>query len=200
MIKKFMILPTIALLLTLGACGDADDTDESSTSEDVEKNNETAEPENEMQPKPFTVLVDLKDPEGNTKGTAELKDSDEGVNVSITAEGLPEGKHGFHFHETGVCEAPDFESAGGHFNPEDTEHGLEMENGPHAGDLPNLEVGEDGTVDDEFTAKYVSLDADKANSLLNESGTSIVIHADEDDGETQPSGDAGDRIACGVIK
>lgn len=200
MLKKFTILPSLALLLALGACGGADDKEQSSTGEEVEENNETAEPGNEMQPKPFTVLVDLKDSEGNTVGTTELKESDEGVNVRITAEGLSEGKHGFHFHETGICEAPDFESADGHFNPEETEHGLEMENGPHAGDLPNLEVGADGTVDDEFTAQDVTLETDKPNSLLKDSGTSLVIHADKDDGETQPSGDSGDRIACGVIK
>ena len=198
--KKFAVLPSLALMLALGACGTDEETEQSSTGEEVDDNNQVAEPGNEIQPTPFTVLVDLQDAEGESKGTAELEDTDEGVRVKVKAEGLSEGKHGFHFHENGVCEAPDFESAGGHFNPEDTDHGMDTEGGPHAGDLPNLEVGEDGTVDDEFIAKNVTLDSEEENSLLNDSGTSLVIHADKDDGTSQPSGDSGERIACGVIK
>ncbi|MDW0111275.1 superoxide dismutase family protein [Sporosarcina aquimarina] len=198
--KKVALLPSLALMLGLAACGSDEKKDQSSTGEDVEKTNEISEPGNEMQPESFTVLVDMKDTEGKTVGTAELEELGDGVNVKVKAEGLPEGKHGFHFHETGVCEAPDFKSAGGHFNPEDTKHGLEMEDGPHAGDLPNLEVKSDGTVEDEFTANNVTLKKDEMNSLLKDSGTALVIHAGEDDGKTQPSGDSGDRIACGVIK
>lgn len=198
--KKFAILPSLFFMLALGACGTDESADQSAVSDDEESTTEALESEEEMQPKPFTILVDLKDPEGDSKGTAELEEVEEGVKVKVNAEGLPEGKHGFHFHEEGVCEAPDFESAGGHFNPEAADHGLEAEKGPHAGDLPNLEVGEDGTVEDEFVTDKVSLDADEKNSLLNESGTALVIHADADDGKTQPSGDSGERIACGVIK
>ena len=198
--KMLSVLPTAALVLVLGACGSSTDDTEPSTSEDVEQNNETAVSDKDIETKPFTVLVDLKDSEGTTKGTVELEETDEGVNVSINADGLPEGKHGFHFHEHAVCEAPDFESAGGHFNPEEMDHGLEMENGPHAGDLPNLEVSKDGTVNDQFIAKQVTLEQGKPNSLLDDSGTSLVIHADKDDGKTQPSGDSGDRIVCGVIQ
>ncbi|REB10146.1 superoxide dismutase family protein [Sporosarcina sp. BI001-red] len=198
--KKFTILPSLALLVALSACGAKDNTDQAIQGGDVEKNNEVTEPQNGMKSEAFTVLVDLKDAGGKTTGTAELEETEEGVKVRIKAEGLPEGKHGLHFHETGVCEAPNFESAGGHFNPDDTKHGLEMEGGPHAGDLPNLEVGEDGTVEDEFTAKNVTLEMDAPNSLLKDSGTALVIHSGKDDGKTQPSGDSGERIACGVIK
>ncbi|WP_039042871.1 superoxide dismutase family protein [Sporosarcina sp. ZBG7A] len=198
--KKIIILPSLALMIGLAACGAEDDSEEAIAGKDVEKNNEATETADDMQPEPFTVLVDLKDADGQTTGTAELEETEEGINVHVKAEGLPEGKHGLHFHETGVCEAPDFESAGGHFNPDEKNHGLEMEGGPHAGDLPNLEVGEDGIVDDEFTAKNVTLGTDEPNSLLKDTGTALVIHAGEDDGETQPSGDSGERIACGVIK
>ena len=113
---------------------------------------------------------------------------------------LTEGTHGFHFHEKGVCEAPDFESAGGHFNPTGASHGLGHEDGPHAGDLPNLEVGPDGTVKEEFFVENLTLKAGEENSLFQDDGTALVIHAEEDDGTTQPSGDSGDRIACGVVE
>ncbi|MCM3757120.1 superoxide dismutase family protein [Sporosarcina aquimarina] len=198
--KKLTILPSLALMFGLVACGTENDSEQAISGQEVEKNNEVTEPENDTRSEPFTVLVDLKDADGQTTGTAELEETDEGVNVHVKAEGLPEGKLGLHFHETGVCKAPDFESAGGHFNPEETNHGLEMDGGPHAGDLPNLEVGEDGIVDDEFTAKNVTLETSEPNSLFKDSGTALVIHAREDDGKTQPSGDSGERIACGVIK
>lgn len=197
---KLTILPSIGLMFALAACGAEDKADQVTQNGDVEDSNKVSESESEMQQKSFTVLVDLKDTDGNTTGTAELEETDDGVNVHVKAEGLPEGMHGFHFHETGVCEAPDFESAGGHFNPEEMKHGLEMEGGPHAGDMPNLEVGEDGSVDDEFTAKNVTLELNEPNSLLKDTGTALVIHSGQDDGKTQPSGDSGERIACGVIK
>src|SRR5690606_25253705 len=111
-----------------------------------------------------------------------------------------EGLHGFHFHEKGICEAPDFESAGGHFNPTGASHGLDHEDGPHAGDLPNLEVGPDGTVKEEFFVENLTLLAGEENSLYQEGGTSLIIHAEADDGTTQPSGNSGDRIACGVVE
>lgn len=197
---KLTILPSIGLMFALAACGAEDNAEQVTQNGDVEDSNKVSEPESDMQQKSFTVLVDLKDTDGKTTGTAELEETDDGVNVHVKAEGLPAGMHGFHFHETGVCETPDFESAGGHFNPEETKHGLEMEGGPHAGDMPNLEVGEDGTVDDEFTAKNVTLELNEPNSLLKDTGTALVIHSGQDDGKTQPSGDSGERIACGVIK
>ena len=197
---KLTILPSIALMLSLAACGAADESDQATSSQDVKKSNEVSETGKDLSSDTYTVLVDLKDAEGKTTGTAELEETKEGVQVHVKAEGLPAGNHGFHFHETGVCEAPDFKSAGGHFNPDDKKHGLEMDGGPHAGDMPNLEVGEDGTVDDEFTAKNVTLELNEPNSLLKDTGTALVIHSGQDDGKTQPSGDSGERIACGVIK
>lgn len=200
MIKDIAILPSLAFVLALASCGAADDSEQMTPSQEVEKNNAVTRADDDMQTAPFIVLVDLKDAEGQTTGTAELEETDEGVKVHLKAEGLPAGSHGFHFHEAGVCEAPDFKTAGDHFNPDGKQHGLESEEGPHAGDLPNLEVGEDGKVDDEFTANNVTLETDQSNSLLQDSGTALVIHALKDDGRTQPSGNSGDRIACGIIK
>lgn len=146
-----------------------------------------------------SIHVDMMNAEGATIGTATLTQATDGVNVEISASDLPKGTHGFHIHEKGTCEAPDFETAGGHFNPTDAKHGFDNPDGPHAGDLPNLEVGEDGKVKESFLAEMVTLKKGEPNSLLREGGTSLVIHAEADDNVSQPSGDSGARIACGVI-
>lgn len=198
--KNFSLLVSLIFVLLLTACGDADHSEQMTPSQEVEENNKVSRTDDDVQSQPFIVLVDLKDAEGKTTGTAELEETEDGVIVRIMAEGLSPGIHGFHFHETGICEAPDFETAGDHFNPDGKQHGLEFDGGPHAGDLPNLEVAENGQVDDEFMTRNVTLEVDKDNSLLRDSGTSLVIHALKDDGKTQPSGDSGKRIACGVIK
>lgn len=148
---------------------------------------------------PF-VTVNLMDGNGKPVGTVELTEEEDALRVIVDAKDLPEGLHGFHFHEKGVCEAPDFESAGGHFNPTEASHGLDHEGGPHAGDLPNLEVGPDGTAKEEFFVENLTLLAGEENSLFHEGGTAVVIHAEADDGKTQPSGNSGDRIACGVVE
>lgn len=148
---------------------------------------------------PF-LAVSLRDVDGKPVGTVELTEEEDALRIMVDAKNLPEGLHGFHFHEKGVCEAPDFESAGGHFNPTGAIHGLDHEEGPHAGDLPNLEVGPDGTVKEEFFVDNLTLLAGEENTLYTESGTSLIIHAEADDGKTQPSGNSGSRIACGVIE
>ena len=147
------------------------------------------------------VTVKLNDVEGAEVGTAVLTaNEDGGVHVDMKVTNLPEGPHAFHIHEKGACEAPDFESAGGHYNPEDKDHGKNSENGPHAGDFDNIEVGEDGTAHVEFDTDQVTLDENADNTLFTAEGTSLVIHGGEDDYESQPAGDAGPRIACGVIE
>ncbi|UOQ85338.1 superoxide dismutase family protein [Gracilibacillus salinarum] len=131
-------------------------------------------------------------------GTATFKEQTDKVSVQIKVEGLEPGFHGVHIHEYAKCEGPDFESAGNHFNPEGQEHGLMHPDGPHLGDMPNLEVSADGTADVEFELPGVTLmDGDK--SLLREDGTSIIIHSGPDDGVSQPSGNSGERLVCGVI-
>lgn len=147
------------------------------------------------------VTVQLKDVEGSEVGTAVLTaNEDGGVHVDMKVSNLPEGTHAFHIHEKAACEAPDFESAGGHYNPGDKDHGTKSENGPHAGDFENIEVGKDGTAHAEFDTDQVSLDENADNTLFTAEGTSLVIHGGEDDYESQPAGDAGPRIACGTIE
>ena len=148
---------------------------------------------------PKMVDVAIENAKGEKVGHATLTDVKGGVKINLRVTGLPPGKHGIHFHETGVCTAPDFKSAGAHFNPAHKTHGLNAKaQSPHAGDLPNLEVAEDGTGQMEMVSKRISL-KDGRNSLLK-TGTSLVIHAKPDDQKTDPSGDSGDRIACGTIK
>ncbi|MFF2179470.1 superoxide dismutase family protein [Lysinibacillus sp. NPDC058147] len=133
-------------------------------------------------------------------GNAYFEEEDNGVKVTLALSGLPAGKHGIHIHSVGKCEPPTFESAGPHFNPTHKEHGKDNPKGYHLGDLPNLEVGEDGKVDLNFLAEGLTLEKDAANSLLRDGGTTLIIHESEDDYKTNPSGNSGARIACGVIQ
>jgi superoxide dismutase, Cu-Zn family len=129
-----------------------------------------------------------------------LSEDAHGVAVHVRGVNLlPAGPRGIHFHETGRCDLPDFESAGGHFAPEGRQHGLENPQGPHAGDLPNLPVLENGTVDTTFITTLVTLRPGEPHSLLDGDGTALVIHARADDQRTDPAGNSGDRVACGVV-
>ncbi|ANE46106.1 hypothetical protein SY83_07235 [Paenibacillus swuensis] len=145
------------------------------------------------------VEVKLIDTTGKPAGTAMLKQQANGVLVHIQATGLTKGKHGFHFHEAGKCEAPTFKSAGEHFNPTQKEHGFNNPKGFHGGDLPNLVADAKGQATAEIFVDYVTLAEGKPNSLLKEGGTSIIIHTGEDDYVTNPAGNSGDRALCGVI-
>jgi Cu-Zn family superoxide dismutase len=129
----------------------------------------------------------------------------EGFDTAVTDEAR--GEHGLHIHETGECTAPDFSSAGGHFNPTDAEHGLLQPDGPHAGDLPNIWIEADGSADYTVTTNLITLEPGDGQrpaqmgdrSLFDSDGSAVVLHAGPDDYITDPAGDSGDRLACGVI-
>jgi Cu-Zn family superoxide dismutase len=136
--------------------------------------------------------------QGKAVGTATLTEGDGGVRIVANFRNLPKGQHAFHIHAVGTCTPPDFETAGDHFNPYGKQHGLQDSDGAHAGDLTNIAVEPDGTASVSTVAPHVTLDSGK-NSLLQGQGTALVIHAKADDYKTDPSGNSGDRIACGVI-
>jgi len=144
-----------------------------------------------------SVVTSLKDREGRTVGSVSVTEAPHGLLVRGTLEGLPPGPHAIHFHETGKCEPP-FTSAGGHFNPSQKTHGVLSPGGSHGGDLPNLVVPASGKLDFETFAPGLSLSTG-SGAVLDADGTAIVLHAKADDHRSQPSGDSGDRIACGVL-
>ncbi len=140
-------------------------------------------------------MIDAK---GETVGIVHLEQNPGGLQVRFELRGLPPGPHGFHIHQTGRCETPDFKSAGGHFNPADKKHGLWNPQGKHVGDLPNLVVLEGGMVQGGALLEGVSLTEGK-EALLDKDGAAFVIHEGVDDHRSDPAGNAGGRIACGVI-
>jgi len=144
-----------------------------------------------------TTSAVLKDANGTEVGKATLVATPSGTLLTLELTAAPQGAHGFHIHTTGKCEPPDFASAGGHFNPDETKHGLMSPEGPHAGDMPNIHVPENGKLTVEVLNPLVTLS--KESALLDEDGSALVLHADPDDYKSDPAGHAGGRIACGVI-
>jgi Cu-Zn family superoxide dismutase len=143
-----------------------------------------------------TASAEMKDAKGKSVGEVKLTQAPNGLIAHVKLWGLPPGEHAFHIHEVGKCEPP-FKSAGGHHNPTGHQHGIENPDGQHAGDMPNLKIDKDGK--QELTVFLDQVTLSGKNKLLDDDGSAFVVHAGADDYMSDPAGNAGDRIACGVV-
>lgn len=183
----------VSLGFVLASCGSPGTQDQSGANSTGGNDARTAASTTNAAPQ--RAVATLQTAQGAAAGSATASSADGGVQIALNVEGLPPGPHGAHVHMTGRCDAPTFESAGGHWNPTNADHGLEAPPGQHAGDMPNLTVGPDGRGTLEYTLQGGSFEG-----LLEGDGSALVIHAGADDQRTDPSGDSGDRIACGVFQ
>jgi superoxide dismutase, Cu-Zn family len=147
---------------------------------------------------PVTASAKMIDGEGRSVGEVRLRQAQKNVLLTLSLKNATPGIHGLHIHEVGQCNRPSFESAGGHFNPDARQHGFLNARGPHAGDLPNIEIPTTTELAAEFLVPNVTLDHGP-RSLLDDNGSTVVIHSGKDDYTNDPAGHSGDRLACGAI-
>jgi Cu-Zn family superoxide dismutase len=157
-----------------------------------------AEPANEYPARP-SATADLRDARGRSIGTATITQIGDGIRLAVEGSNLPGGAHGIHIHQVGVCAAPDFMSAGPHWNPASRQHGKDNPAGMHSGDLPNILIGTNGLGSLEYTIPSTLLSGG-TRPVLDGDGAALVVHATADDYRTDPSGNSGARIACGVFR
>lgn len=156
-------------------------------------------PIDEPQAGPATVGADIRDSAGRTRARATAEQVGDSIRVRVEAAGLTQGAYGAHVHTTGRCDPPGFNSAGPHWNPTGQQHGKDNPQGMHKGDLPNLLVGTDGRGSFEYTIPNAWVSGGRSNVLMDGDGAVVVIHQSADDFRTDPSGNSGARIACGVL-
>jgi Cu-Zn family superoxide dismutase len=147
-----------------------------------------------------SATAEMLSASGVRHGTLTFERGAAGVRIDGALTGVPPGVHGIHFHHVGRCDAPEFATAGPHLNPAGKAHGLENPRGPHAGDLPNVTANSAGQMVVDIGTTRVTLDTDARVGLFDSDGTAVVIHADADDQRTDPAGNSGARIACGVVR
>ena len=145
-----------------------------------------------------SAIAQLRDTNRQDVGTVSLLQTSAGVLLKLSLKGMPPGEHAVHVHAAGKCELPSFDSAGPHFNPGNTHHGI-MAGPGHAGDMPNLHIPPSGSLEVELVNAAITIDMAKPNSVFHPDGTAVVIHGGKDDYMTDPAGNSGNRIACGVI-
>ena len=183
--QKIVVALLISVILVVAGCG------KSNT-----KSNQTLPVSGEQKE---AIVAPLMNTEGKKIGEVTLVQETEGVMINVQAKDLSPGTHGIHVHETGVCTAPEFTSAGSHFNPTGKEHGFDNPKGFHLGDLPNIEVDKDGKTSMTLTTSEITLKKGQENSILDKDGSAIVIHEKADDYKTDPAGNSGARIACAAF-
>lgn len=146
-----------------------------------------------------TARASLAAGDGSARGQAMVTEAADGLHVVVKAQGVTPGIHAVHIHTIGTCTGPDFTSAGGHWNPAGRQHGKDNPAGMHMGDMPNMVAGSDGAGELEYVVAHGSIQGG-ATPLLDADGAAVVIHAQADDNKTDPTGNAGGRVACGVLK
>ncbi len=186
-------------LAIVGCANDSDGNATASNAATAGNEVNTAAPAEASAAAPGSARAELRLANGSAAGTATVTQSGDGLLVTVAGTGLPAGDHGVHVHMTGACDAPTFETAGGHWNPTGAQHGSENPAGMHKGDLPNLVVAADGSGTLSFTVEGASISGG-ANGLLDSDGAAVVVHESAADYRPDPSGASGGRIACGVLQ